>query len=65
MALYHLVIKKQYLEPDQVEARRKICQACPHRKRNQCSLCGCFIHLKTKLRSEACPDAPPRWGKQL
>lgn len=65
MALYHLAIKKEYLETAQVEARRQICRECPNRKRNLCSLCGCFIHLKTKLRSEACPDAPPRWGKQL
>ncbi|MDI7165347.1 hypothetical protein Q4565_11745 [Leptospira santarosai] len=28
----------------------------------RCSICGCFVRLKTKLKSEACPIG--KWGKE-
>ncbi len=38
------------------------CSACPHLVGDQCSLCSCFVSVKTSLASEACPDG--RWSKE-
>jgi len=43
------------------QARLQICQTCPNFKNNHCKLCGCFLTLKTILKTSKCPDNPPRW----
>jgi len=37
--------------------RMKICKSCPNFKpvSKQCSKCGCFMDLKTKLLDASCP----------
>jgi hypothetical protein len=57
-----------------VAQRRNQCRECPHATKNpkrvhlptkgltklsRCQLCDCFIHAKTLLASETCPDG--RW----
>ena len=43
--------------------RWAICKACPHfwKITRQCSLCKCFMVIKTKMPSAKCPDKPRRW----
>jgi len=48
-----LVSKKQY------EERLRICDSCPHRAENRCSLCGCFIEMKAYMKEARCDD--DRW----
>jgi hypothetical protein len=50
-----------------IAARRDQCRVCPHATLRQgkmvsisrCQQCGCFIALKTRLKSEKCPQS--RW----
>lgn len=48
---------------DFAEARMSICRECPHFGSivKACKLCGCFMPAKTKMKSQSCPDKPPRW----
>jgi hypothetical protein len=33
------------------------CRSCPNLMfKGNCSLCGCFVELKTEYKDEACPD---------
>jgi len=42
--------------------RLEICKKCPNiRRLDMCSICGCFMRLKTKLAWTKCPDKPRRW----
>lgn len=43
--------------------RRAICAACPNwaAEARRCVLCGCLTDVKIAMRSEKCPDDPPRW----
>lgn len=42
---------------DEIARRMSICEECPFLKRpmKQCSKCGCFMKLKTKLERSHCP----------
>lgn len=31
----------------------------------RCSLCGCFLKLKTQFKVEECPDTPPKWKDEI
>jgi hypothetical protein len=44
------------------EYRQKICNECPFHKKflNRCSICGCFMSIKTKLLNSSCPNG--YWG---
>jgi recombinational DNA repair protein RecR len=43
-------------ERDTVEKRLNLCRDCRHMTdNNRCTLCGCFLHLKTGLQSASCP----------
>jgi len=44
-------------EAELAAERMKVCEACPSFKKlaRQCSLCGCFLDLKTKLIDASCP----------
>ncbi len=46
----------------EVERREAICAYCQHNLNGQCQLCGCAIAAKVWIKSEKCPDAPPRWS---
>lgn len=37
------------------EGRMQICQKCKHFSLGVCSLCGCLLKYKTKLKTEKCP----------
>lgn len=43
--------------------RMRECLKCPHlvRKSKACSICGCYVHTKTRWAEQECPDKPPRW----
>lgn len=41
-------------EEDQA-ARLAICQGCDFYDGHRCKKCGCFMNLKTRLRSASCP----------
>lgn len=43
--------------------RERKCGRCRHAHYGFCNLCHCLIAAKTKLASEECPAAPPRWMK--
>lgn len=44
-------------EEDQSEKRLDICRSCDRllRLTGQCKECGCFVFLKTKIKSQHCP----------
>lgn len=44
-----------YPETAQQADRLRVCETCPLRADNRCSVCGCFLHAKTKLPDEHCP----------
>jgi len=52
---------------DQVKAKRlDICSTCQRRGKkfgkDICTLCTCFLDLKTRLKTEECPLR--KWGKE-
>jgi len=48
---------------EEQDRRLAICHACEFwdSKQSRCSLCGCYVALKTRLASQHCPDDPPKW----
>lgn len=46
---------------EQYHERLAICQLCPRRNVLLCGKCRCVIIVKAGMRSEVCPDKPPRW----
>lgn len=42
---------------EQAQSRLSVCLECPLlvQKINQCSKCGCFMNLKTKMSDAKCP----------
>ncbi|WP_346274994.1 DUF6171 family protein [Leptospira santarosai] len=48
------------------DKRLEICLSCTLILKGflseRCSICGCFVRLKTKLKSETCPIGT--WGKE-
>lgn len=61
---WHLLDPDRMLDDDQkIESRLKICESCEFYKiTKQCSKCGCFMPLKTKLAISECPIG--KWGKE-
>lgn len=49
--------KLQLSAKELAEERMKVCKTCPAFKKmtRQCSLCGCFLDLKTKILKAECP----------
>jgi hypothetical protein len=46
----------EYAAIEVINERYAICKECPHfMKSKQCSQCGCFMPLKTKLLHAECP----------
>lgn len=54
---WDLLKPSNYTEEEIAEKRFAICKACPWllQVTNQCTKCGCFMHLKTKLTAATCP----------
>jgi len=51
------IAQRRFVEKEVVENRLEICSTCPHLRKsmNQCTKCGCFMKLKTRLTSSTCP----------
>jgi Family of unknown function (DUF6171) len=49
--------KTEYVDEEKATERFDICKSCPFliKLTNQCSKCGCLMHLKTKLAHAECP----------
>jgi hypothetical protein len=47
----------QYANSEVAEGRLKICSMCPKLKKvtKQCTECGCFMVVKTKMALASCP----------
>lgn len=55
---WDLLDKNQPRVPDWLaEVRLEVCNECPFliKKVQQCTQCGCFMHLKVKLAKASCP----------
>ncbi|MEO1263978.1 MAG: DUF6171 family protein [Bacteroidota bacterium] len=57
MAIYDLLDKNKYLNAEERQQRNAICKNCEHSILGQktCSVCGCVIWLKSRLKTEDCP----------
>lgn len=38
-----------------VEIRAKICDSCPHKKLVLCTMCGCVVAAKIRIKEAKCP----------
>ena len=66
MPIYDLARPSKYVSKELYKKRLMLCNSCPERlkatngkalgKSSRCPICGCFIHLKTKLSTENCPN---------
>lgn len=43
------------VDESQYEARLQICNACPQRRHDTCTRCGCRLSLKARGRAFVCP----------
>ena len=52
-----LLDKSNYTSEEESESRYSICEQCPSliKLTHQCKECGCFMKLKTKLKTATCP----------
>lgn len=50
-----LVTRNKIADEYTIQLRRLVCRQCPLRKEMQCSVCVCFITLKTLFTFEQCP----------
>lgn len=37
--------------------RLKTCNICEYRKDDKCSICGCYLKIKARWKSEHCPKS--------
>jgi len=63
MPIKDLLFQSKYVVESVQQKRMDICNACPSlwKYTKTCKECGCFVKLKTKLKTEGCPDKPPKW----
>lgn len=45
-----------FCDNENKQKRIDICNTCPFKLNNTCTLCGCDINTKTSIKSEICPD---------
>ena len=52
-----LLDKENYTSEEMSSARMSICEECPRlvKTTKQCKECGCFMRLKVKIKTAACP----------
>lgn len=53
----HVVSGSKETTPDEFEGRLEVCSLCEHRNAGRCSICGCTISEKAKLKTQDCPIA--------
>ena len=53
---WHLLTEEKVQE-EEFARRMTICEECPFLKRpaKQCSKCGCFMNLKSRIKKAHCP----------
>ena len=57
MAVSDLLRPARYTDAATQRRRAVICATCPNKTiLNRCKKCGCFVALKTKLKTEKCPE---------
>ena len=49
------LITNQRADMKERKRRLQICNECPERNNNRCSLCGCFLKTKSMLKHSECP----------
>lgn len=61
-AAEHLLSDEGKVSAEIQQARYATCQACEHlhEASNRCRLCGCFMGVKTWMKSQRCPI--DKWG---
>lgn len=47
--------KLEYVDAPTKTDRMTICHSCEARKNNFCTVCGCYLPAKTKLKKSECP----------
>jgi hypothetical protein len=64
MGILGLIDRNEYALKSTTLKRRKICNSCQYqwKTQKQCSVCLCFTHFKTMLKSEFCPKG--FWGEE-
>ncbi len=51
--------------PEEQEKRLKICDECEYLDMNGvCLMCGCYVQIRTLLKSGSCPAKKKRWSAQ-
>lgn len=58
VSILDLLDKNKYSKnKEEIDKRISICESCEHfiKITKQCSKCGCFMKLKTKLTDSSCP----------
>lgn len=61
--IFDLLIPTKYVSETIQKERMDICKACPMLRpvSKTCKKCGCYVNLKTKIKTEQCPLS--KWGK--
>jgi hypothetical protein len=60
--IVRIVLRRPLVVCEHEQKRRlDICHSCGLRSGKQCSLCTCYINLKTLFIDEYCPARPPKW----
>jgi len=55
-AIANAIKSGKIVAPEAVISKRiSICTNCRHLSENRCSVCGCFVNIKTGINSEKCP----------
>ena len=58
VSIFDLLDKDKYSKnKEEIDRRISICESCDHfiKMTKQCSKCGCFMQLKTRLTNASCP----------
>jgi histidyl-tRNA synthetase len=58
VSIFDLLDKDKYSKnKEEMDRRISICESCDHfiKITKQCSKCGCFMQLKTRLTNASCP----------
>lgn len=52
----HVKTGAKQVTAEQYEARAKICDACPRRRGNKCTVCTCNLSVKMSWADQSCPE---------
>jgi len=45
----------RFASPEEKQRRMEICKECEHFTGSRCRKCGCYLAMKTKIKSAQCP----------